>query len=233
MKCDIKLQDLENQLGLNFRDKELLKTAITHSSFANQKKKVEFNERLEFLGDSVLQLIISEYLYTNFTEKYEGYLTKIRSLIVCENSLCDIASGWNLGMYMNMSKGEEITGGRNRVSILADCVEAVIAAVYLDSGIEYSKTFILTNFKATIDKAISNEIVLDYKTKLQEILQQNGEVHICYELVKFEGPPHKRKFFVDVLINGSVSGSGQGLSKKEAEQNAAKEVMISREDMHE
>ncbi|MBU3126501.1 ribonuclease III [Clostridium tagluense] len=233
MKCDIKLQDLENQLGLNFSDKELLKTAITHSSFANQKKKVEFNERLEFLGDSVLQLIISEYLYTNFTEKYEGYLTKIRSLIVCENSLCDIASGWNLGMYMNMSKGEEITGGRNRVSILADCVEAVIAAVYLDSGIEYSKTFILTNFKATIDKAISNEIVLDYKTKLQEILQQNGEVHICYELVKFEGPPHKRKFFVDVLINGSVSGSGQGLSKKEAEQNAAKEVMISREDMHE
>ncbi|GCD09527.1 ribonuclease III [Clostridium tagluense] len=233
MKCDIKLQDLENQLGLNFSDKELLKTAITHSSFANQKKKVEFNERLEFLGDSVLQLIISEYLYTNFTEKYEGYLTKIRSLIVCENSLCDIASGWNLGMYMNMSKGEEITGGRNRVSILADCVEAVIAAVYLDSGIEYSKTFILTNFKATIDKAISNEIVLDYKTKLQEILQQNGEVHICYELVKFEGPPHKRKFFVDVLINGSISGSGQGLSKKEAEQNAAKEVMISREDMHE
>ncbi|MBZ9635841.1 ribonuclease III [Clostridium sp. FP1] len=233
MKCNIKLQDLENQLGLNFSDKELLKTAITHSSFANQKKKVEFNERLEFLGDSVLQLIISEYLYTNFTEKYEGYLTKIRSLIVCENSLCDIASGWNLGMYMNMSKGEEITGGRNRVSILADCVEAVIAAVYLDSGIEYSKTFILTNFKATIDKAISNEIVLDYKTKLQEILQQNGEVHICYELVKFEGPPHKRKFFVDVLINGSISGSGQGHSKKEAEQNAAKEVMISREDMHE
>ena len=128
-------------------------------------------------------------------------------------------------MYMNMSKGEEITGGRNRVSILADCVEAVIAAIYLDKGIEYSKSFILNNFKATIDKAISNEIVLDYKTKLQEILQQNGEVHICYELVKFEGPPHKRKFFVNVLINGSINGSGQGLSKKEAEQNAAKEVM--------
>jgi len=233
MKCNIKSQDLENELGLNFSDKELLKTAITHSSFANQKKKVEFNERLEFLGDSVLQLIISEYLYTNFTEKYEGYLTKIRSLIVCENSLCEIASGWKLGMYMNMSKGEEITGGRNRVSILADCVEAVIAAIYLDKGIEYSKSFILNNFKATIDKAISNEIVLDYKTKLQEILQQSGEVHICYELVKFEGPPHKRKFFVDVLINGSISGSGQGLSKKEAEQNAAKEVMTRQGDIHE
>lgn len=233
MKYDIKLQDLEYQLGLNFSDKGLLKTAITHSSFANQKKKVEFNERLEFLGDSVLQLVISEYLYTNFTEKYEGYLTKIRSLIVCENSLCDIATRWKLGNYMNMSKGEEITGGRNRVSILADCVEAVIAAIYLDSGIEYSKSFILNNFKETIEKAISNEIVLDYKTKLQEILQQNGEVHICYELVKFEGPPHKRKFFVDVLINGSISGSGQGFSKKEAEQNAAKEVMASQEDMHE
>ena len=233
MKCDMKLQHLENELGLNFSNKELLKTALTHSSFANQKKKVEFNERLEFLGDSVLQLIISEYLYTNFTEKYEGYLTKIRSLIVCENSLCDIANVWKLGIYMNMSKGEEITGGRNRVSILADCVEAVIAAIYLDKGIEYSKQFILNNFKATIDKAIRNEIVLDYKTKLQEILQQNGEVHICYELVKYEGPPHKREFFVNVLINGSMSGSGQGFSKKEAEQNAAKEVMISQEEVHE
>ena len=233
MKCDIKLQHLENELGLDFSNKELLKTALTHSSFANQKKKIEFNERLEFLGDSVLQLIISEYLYTNFTEKYEGYLTKIRSLIVCENSLCDIANVWKLGMYMNMSKGEEITGGRNRVSILADCVEAVIAAIYLDKGIEYSKHFILNNFKETIDKAIRNEIVLDYKTKLQEILQQNGEVHICYELVKYEGPPHKRKFFVNVLINGSISGSGQGFSKKEAEQNAAKEVMESQEEVHE
>jgi ribonuclease-3 len=210
-----------------------LKTATTHSSYANQKKKVGFNERLEFLGDSVLQLIISEYLYTEFTEKPEGYLTKMRSLIVCENSLYDIASGWKLGMYMNMSKGEEITGGRNRVSILADCVEAIIAAIYLDKGIEYSKLFILNNFKSTIQKAISNEIILDYKTKLQEILQQNGEVDICYELVKFEGPPHRRKFFVDLLINNCIKGSGQGYSKKEAEQNAAKEVMVSREAMHE
>jgi len=233
MKCDIKLQDLEKELGLNFSNKELLKTALTHSSYANQKKKVGFNERLEFLGDSVLQLIISEYLYTHFTEKPEGYLTKIRSLIVCENSLYDIASGWELGKYMNMSKGEEITGGRNRVSILADCVEAIIAAIYLDKGIEYSKIFILNNFKATIEKAISNEIILDYKTKLQEILQRNGEVDICYELVKFEGPPHRRKFFVDLLINNCTKGSGQGYSKKEAEQNAAKEVMARQEAMHE
>lgn len=233
MKCDIKLQDLEKKLGLNFDDKELLKTAITHSSYANQKKKVEFNERLEFLGDSVLQLIISEYLYTNFTEKPEGYLTKIRSLIVCENSLYDIANGWELGKYMNMSKGEEITGGRNRISILADCVEAIIAAIYLDKGIEYSKLFILNNFKATIKKAINNEIILDYKTKLQEILQQNGEVDIRYELIKFEGPPHRREFFVDLFINGNLKGSGQGYSKKEAEQNAAKEVMAAQEAAHE
>jgi ribonuclease-3 len=232
MKYDMKLQNLECELQLNFKNKELLRTAITHSSYANQKKKVEFNERLEFLGDSVLQLIISEYLYTRFNEKPEGYLTKIRSLIVCENSLCDIASGWKLGMYMNMSKGEEITGGRNRVSILADCVEAIIAAIYLDKGIEESKLFILNNFKATIEKAISNEIVLDYKTKLQEILQQNGEVDICYELVKFEGPPHRRTFFVNLLINHCIKGSGQGYSKKEAEQNAAKEVMINQEGVH-
>ncbi|MCB2307669.1 ribonuclease III [Clostridium estertheticum] len=233
MKNDIQLQDLENKLKLNFSDKNLLKTAITHSSYANQKKKVEFNERLEFLGDSVLQLIISEHLYSRFMKKPEGYLTKIRSLIVCENSLCDIANIWELGLYMNMSKGEEITGGRNRVSILADCVEAVLAAIYLDKGIEYSKEFILNNFKTTIEKAINNEIILDYKTKLQEIFQQNGEVNICYELVKFEGPPHRRKFFVNILINDCVKGSGQGFSKKEAEQNAAKEVMVNKDDVHE
>jgi len=233
MKSDMKLQDLERELKLDFSDKELLRNAITHSSYANQKKKVEFNERLEFLGDSVLQLIISEYLYIRFTQKPEGYLSKIRSLIVCENSLSDIASSWKLGMYMNMSKGEEITGGRNRVSILADCVEAIIAAIYLDKGIEYSKLFILNNFKETIEKAIGNEIILDYKTKLQEIFQQNGEVNICYELVKFEGPPHRRKFFVNLLINDSLKGSGQGFSKKEAEQNAAKEVMDNQEDVHE
>ncbi|MBW9151802.1 ribonuclease III [Clostridium estertheticum] len=233
MKNDIQLQELENKLKLNFSDKDLLKIAITHSSYANQKKKVEFNERLEFLGDSVLQLIISEHLYSRFTQKPEGYLTKIRSLIVCENSLCDIANNWELGLYMNMSKGEEITGGRNRVSILADCVEAVLAAIYLDKGIEYSKEFILNNFKTTIEKAINNEIILDYKTKLQEIFQQNGEVNICYELVKFEGPPHRRKFFVNILINDCVKGSGQGFSKKEAEQNAAKEVMVNKDDVHE
>ena len=233
MKSNINLQQLEEKLGLNFSDKELLKVAITHSSYANQKRVVEFNERLEFLGDSVLQLIISEYLYCHFTEKPEGYLSKIRSLIVCENSLCDIGNGWELGMYMNMSKGEEITGGRNRVSILADCVEAIIAAIYLDKGIEYSKTFILNNFSGTIEKAVSNEVVLDYKTKIQEKLQQNGELDISYELVKFEGPPHKRKFFVDLLIDQCVKGSGQGYSKKEAEQNAAKEAISRQGWLHE
>lgn len=233
MKNNINLQQLEEKLGLNFSDKELLKVALTHSSYANQKRVVEFNERLEFLGDSVLQLIISEYLYCHFTEKPEGYLSKIRSLIVCENSLCDIGNGWGLGMYMNMSNGEEITGGRNRVSILADCVEAIIAAVYLDKGIEYSKTFILNNFSCTIEKAVSNEVILDYKTKIQEILQQNGELDISYELVKFEGPPHKRKFFVDLIIDQCVKGSGQGYSKKEAEQNAAKEAISRQGGLHE
>ena len=233
MKYDIKIEDLEKELGLNFKDKNLLITAVTHSSYANQKKKVEFNERLEFLGDSVLQLVISEYLYSRFNEKPEGYLTKLRSLIVCENSLCDIANRWKLGIYMNMSKGEEITGGRNRVSILADCVEAIIAAIHLDKGIEEAKAFILNNFKITIEKAISNEMILDYKTKLQEVLQQNGEVDICYELVKFEGPPHRRKFFVDLLINDCIKGSGEGYSKKEAEQNAAKEGIVNQGAVHE
>lgn len=220
-----RLTELEYKLGVEFKNKSLLELSITHSSFANQKKDVEYNETLEFLGDSVLQLCITEYLFLNYRDKGEGELTKIRALIVCENSLYELASKWELGSFMYMSKGEELTGGRNRVSILADCVEAIIAAIYLDKGIETAKKFILKNFMTTIKKAIDNEIVLDYKTKLQEVLQKDGDVLITYELLKFEGPPHRRKFFIDVIINGKTKGNGWGYSKKEAEQFAAKEAL--------
>ncbi|MEG1255223.1 ribonuclease III [Clostridium sp.] len=224
--------EVKEKLGIEFNELSLLQTAITHSSYANERN-VAFNERLEFLGDTVLELIISEYLFINHKNETEGYLTKIRSLIVCENSLFEIAKSWDLGKYLYMSKGEELTGGRARVSILADAVEAIIAAIYLDQGLKVIKEFVLRNFNTIIQKAVKNQIILDYKTKLQEILQKNGDVDICYNLTRFEGPPHRREFFVEVLINDEVEGDGSGYSKKEAEQMAAKKVLASRGDINE
>lgn len=222
---NIKLEDLCRMLNLEFADKTLLLNALTHSSFANQKKNIQYNERMEFLGDSILQMTVTEYLYNNHMDKTEGELTKLRALIVCENSLFHVAKTWNLGKFIYMSKGEELTGGRNRISIQSDCVEAIIAAIYLDKGIEFVKEFILKTFKDIINKAIKNEIVLDYKTKLQELLQKNGDVEIKYILAKYEGPPHRRKFFINVQINNESLGEGTGYSKKEAEQAAAQEAL--------
>lgn len=220
MKDDY-LKELEYSLEVDFENKHLLTTALTHSSYANQKKDVKYNERLEFLGDSVLQIVISEYLFLNYENKTEGELSKKRSLIVCENSLFKVAKKWNLGKYIFMSNGEEMTGGRTRVSILADCVEAIIAAIYLDKDINFAKEFILKNFMKIINMAMKNQIILDYKTKLQEVLQKNGETSITYDLIKFEGPPHRRKFYISVIFDGEVRGEGSGYSKKEAEQDAA------------
>lgn len=219
------MSELEKQLETKFENVSLLDIATTHSSAANQKADVEYNERLEFLGDSILQMCITEYLYINYFNKSEGELTKIRSLIVCESSLFEIAKKWGLGKYLLMSKGEELTGGRSRTSILADCVEAIIAAIYLDKGMDKVKAFILDNFKIIIEEAVSNRIVFDYKTKLQETLQKNKDNEILYKLVKYEGPPHRRKFYVNVLINNNLMGNGEGYSKKEAEQIAAKEAL--------
>lgn len=231
---DFNLNEFEDRLGFVFDDKCLLETALTHSSYANQyKKDVPYNERLEFLGDSVLQLCISEYLFDNCKNKTEGELTKTRALIVCENSLYEVAKRIGLGKIIRMSKGEELTGGRERMSIQADCLEAVIAAIYLDKGLKIAKNFILTNFKDIIDMAINDKIILDFKTRLQEVLQQNGETNISYELVKFEGPPHRRKFYTRVIIEDKVLGDGEGFSKKEAEQMAAKQALKSLEEANE
>lgn len=233
IKVKDNLEKFEKLLNVKFSNIHLLNEALTHSSYVNQTKNLKHNERLEFLGDSVLQLCISEYLYKNNYEKSEGELTKTRSLIVCENSLHQIAQGLNLGEFINMSKGEELTGGRERVSILADSVEAIIAAIYLDKGMDKAREFILEKFNDVINKALANEIVLDYKTKLQEILQKDGEVSIVYNLVKYEGPPHHRKFFTEVIVNNEPICSGSGYSKKESEQAAAKEVLIKLEERHE
>ena len=230
---DNNIHALEKKLTVDFNNKNLLITAITHSSYANQYKNIRFSERLEFLGDSVLQLTITEFLFNKFTDKSEGELTKLRSLIVCESSLYEIAKVLNLGLYIRMSKGEEITGGRERVSLLADCMEAIIAAIYLDKGIKEAKEFILRFFTGIINKAINNEIVLDYKTKLQEILQKKGDINIKYNLIKYEGPPHRRKFYTTVIIENKTMGEGTGYSKKEAEQNAAKIALSNLEDYNE
>ena len=217
------ISEVEEYIGLNFNEPRLLKTALTHSSYANQHKDEEYNERYEFLGDSILQLCITEYLFLNYKNKSEGELTKIRSLIVCENSLYEIGKKLNLGYFIRMSKGEELTGGRERVSIIADSVEALIAAIYLDKGLEFVKDYIIGHFKNIIDKAINNDIILDYKTKLQEEMQKSGEVSIVYELLKYEGPPHRRKFYTSVIVEDKELGRGEGYSKKESEQNAAEE----------
>lgn len=227
------LKNLENKIGIKFNDIKLLHIALTHSSYANEKKKIKYNERLEFLGDSVLQLVITEYLFLNYKDKLEGELSKKRALIVCENSLFSIAQNLKLGEYIKMSKGEELTGGRERVSILADTVEAVIASIYLDKGIDIVREFILKSFNNIIEKAMKDEIILDYKTKLQEIIQKDGDIQITYILIKYEGPPHRRKFYTEVKIKDNVLGNGLGYSKKESEQNAAKKAIENMEDLKE
>jgi len=227
------LAKLENILNIKFNNIELLDMALSHSSYVNENKNLCSNERLEFLGDSILQLCISEILYNKYKDKPEGFLTKKRSLIVCENSLYNVATKWNIGEFINMSKGEELTGGRTRISILADCVEAIIASIYLDLGYVDTKRFIAENFNEILLKAHKDEIILDYKTKLQEIIQSYGDYNIEYNLLNFEGPPHRRKFFTEVLVTPLVSGTGEGYSKKESEQNAAKEALEKLGDMQE
>jgi len=228
--------EFENVIEQPFSNPSLLETALTHSSYANQHKNMDYNEKLEFLGDAVLQLAITEYIYRQFPGKTEGELTKLRALIVCEASLHQVAVDWNLGRFIRMSKGEELTGGRDRAALLADGVEAVIAAVYLDQGMETAKNFVVSNFLQIIDMANKNEIILDYKTSLQEILQENGEIEIKYELVKYEGPPHRRKFYSKVVIDNITMGKGEGYSKKESEQLAAKDALgkyVKAEETHE
>lgn len=219
------LKGIEDKINIHFDDQKVLLASLTHSSYAKQYKNTDYNERLEFLGDSVLQLTMTEYLFKRFNKKTEGELTKLRSLVVCENSLYEVSRVLELYKYIRMSRGEELTGGRERVSIQADAVEALIAAIYLDKGLETAKNFIFEYFGEIIEKAINHKIILDFKTELQEYLQKDGEVEIRYEVSKFDGPPHRRKFYMNLLVADKLRGTGVGYSKKEAEQNAAKEAL--------
>ena len=220
------LNEFQDKIGLKFSENYYFEAALTHSSYAKQKKGTKYNERLEFLGDSVLSLAVTEYIFLTYKNKKEGELTKLRALVVCENSLYQVAVKLNLGKYILMSKGEEITGGRSRVSILADCLEALIAAIYIDLGFDKARKFIMYNFMETIKASANNCITMDYKTKLQELVQKNKNQDIKYELINYDGPPHNRKFYVNVIINEKVLGQGVGLSKKEAEKKAAKEALL-------
>ena len=218
------LGELEEKIGYKFSDHSLLKSAMTHSSYSGGKNNGS-NERLEFLGDAVLQINVSQYLFTNMTTVPEGGLTKLRASIVCENSLYNFAKRIDLGKYILLGKGEEMTGGRDRRSILADAFEALIAAVYLDGGADEAARMILS-FVPSVEALRSGKVKLgDYKTILQEIIQQNPEEHISYDVEEFDGTHNQKTFNARVMLNGQAIGSGSGHSKKEAEQADAKEAI--------
>jgi len=217
--------EFEQILGITFRNKELLYEALSHSSYANEKKKQRrSNERLEFLGGRVLSIVVSQYLFQNYPDLPEGELTKIRAALVCEKSLHRFALQIRLGEFLLLGKGETHTGGRERPSILADAFEAVIAAIYLDAGLEIARAHILRFIPKNIPE---NRSMLfgDYKTALQEVVQKNPEEKVEYLLIDESGPDHSKTFAVEVCLNSNVIGRGKGRSKKEAEQMAAKEAL--------
>ena len=219
------IKDLETALGYRFHNITLLQNALTHSSYANERwhDSLRSNERLEFLGDSILGMVVAEHLYRNFPDRPEGELTRMRADMVCEQSLAAVANKLGLGQHMLLGHGEERFGGKNRPSILADAVESIIAASFLDGGFEAAagiiRRFILTDVPV---KKLHN---VDYKTALQELVQQKKNQVISYTLVGESGPDHDKSFQVNVSLNGTVVGTGEGSSKKRAEQDAARCAM--------
>ena len=219
------IKDLEAAIGYRFQNNTLLQNALTHSSYANERwhNSLKSNERLEFLGDSILGMVVAEYLYKNFPDRPEGELTRMRADMVCEKTLASVAARINLGHHLMLGNGEEQGGGRSRDSILADAVESVIAASFLDGGMAAARSF--------IEKFILVEVPVrkmhnaDYKTALQELIQQKKNQTLSYALVGESGPDHDKRFEVEVSLNGRVIGTGTGSSKKRAEQMAAQSAL--------
>ena len=230
------IKDFENIIGYSFRDGKLLERALTHSSFNREKNtKHQDNERLEFLGDAFFDAIVSAELYVKMTKSTEGRLTKTRSQIVCEDSLARAAKKIGMGKYVLMGKGEELSGGRERSSTLADAMEAVIGALYIDGGYEVTRDFVLRTFSDTINAAVEGRLFSDYKSEIQEVLQRRGHSQpIVYEIDREEGPDHDKTFFVHLSYEGKTLGQGSGKSKKEAEQSAAKAALdnLKRSEQH-
>ncbi len=219
------ISELETKLDYKFKNQELLKNALTHSSYANEEHcKFGSNERLEFLGDSVLSIVVSEHIYKNFKNLPEGELTKLRASLVCEKALCGYSREIELGRYLFLGKGESHNHGEERPSILADAFEAVLAAIYLDGGYEPAKHHVLRFITAELTSR-DDDAFKDYKTLLQEVIQKNPEERLVYILTDESGPDHDKRFTVEVHLNSNVIGSGEGKSKKQAEQAAARQAL--------
>lgn len=225
-------KDFSQIIGYSFQDHSLLENALTHSSYSHEGRQqegrhraLEDNERLEFLGDSILNAIISEYLFTRVIDVEEGKLSKLRALIVCERSLAECGKGLGIGAYLKLGRGEENTGGRNRSSIIADGMEAVIGAIYLDGGLGPARAFVLSTFESIIERALTGKLYTDFKTEVQEYLQSKGMTEISYRLEREEGPDHSKTFYISLWADGNKLGQGRGSTKKEAEQNAAKAAL--------
>lgn len=221
------MRELETKLGYAFQNIALLDEALNHSSYANEHRgrKMNSNERLEFLGDSVLGFVTAEFLFLQHPDLPEGDLTRIRAALVCEQSLYEVARKLELGRYLKLGKGEEAGGGRERTSILADATEAVFAAVYLDGGIEAASALIHRCLLDAEKEEAVEERRRDYKTELQELVQRKADQSLLYRMAGEEGPDHDKTFLAEVLLNGAVVGDGGGHSKKEAEQSAARTAL--------
>ena len=220
------LNKIQKEIDVSFDDLNLLQRSLTHKSHANEKRDLDIknNERLEFLGDSVLDLVVSEYMFFKYPEHPEGELAKIRSVVVSAPVLAQKANEINLGDYLLLGKGEEMTGGRRRDSILADAFEALVGGIYLDQGLAVVEKFILDLLLSDITRVETGEHIHDYKTLLQEIVQKESNSRPEYNVIKEEGPDHNKKFTVQVNFEDEVVGVGRGSSKKEAQQNAAQDA---------
>ena len=214
------LEKLEKSIGYTFKDKNLLKKALTHTSFAYENK-LESNEKLEFLGDSILEYISSKYIYNNYKKLKEGEMTKVRAEVVCEDSLYKVAKSHNFSDFILVGKSEANSGGNFKPAILADSIEATIAAIYFDGGLDEAEKFIISNLKDAIEKSTKHVGMKDYKTVLQEKLQENGEIQIKYTVIKESGPDHNKTFTVKVEADGKELAIGEGRTKKGAEMDAA------------
>ena len=219
------LNEFQSKIGYTFKNRHLLEQALTHSSYANEKhmKKHSDNERLEFLGDAVLEIVSSEFLFINYPQKPEGELTKLRASIVCEPTLALCTKPLDLGKYLRLGRGEDHTGGRKRKSILSDALEAVIGAIYLDGGFTNAKEFVLKFIMTDIE---NKQLFYDSKTILQEVVQASYKEELCYRLVGEEGPDHDKHFMVEAWIGEMLIGKGEGHTKKAAEQEAAYQALL-------
>lgn len=215
------MKDFQERLGYNFQKEGLLLTALTHSSYANEKHCAN-NERLEFLGDSVLSLIVSNFLYKNLRKESEGELSKLRASLVCEGSLAKVAKRIGIGEALRLGRGEDMSGGRNRNSILSDAFEAVLAAIYLDSNYDVAEEWVMASMGKDLEEGMQGKFYHDYKTALQEYFQKKTHSSVTYHTVSEKGLEHDKKFIVEVLVDDKVLNQGIGSTKKDAEKNAAK-----------